>query len=371
MYSGNIKTLHFEPSQLCNASCVVCNRRLAGGPKNPNIHDVYATLEQVQQWFSPAFISELDRLILCGNYGDPMTNPELLEIIEYFRTHSPNLYITMHTNASGRNSQWWNKLGTLIGTNGDVYFSIDGLSDTNHLYRRGTHWEYIMNAVEGYISSGANAIWDYLIFKHNQHQTAQAEHMSRDLGFKKFIKKTAFGFEIKDSKPEPIRVLKHSGEFDYYIYAKDTLEEREPVHYSEDPKQVFDIHIKSDISTVPTEQQRKMDTVGIDCMSANGNEIYVNAYGLLFPCCFTAGKYQGDRNFVNAQYREFVAQYGDETIDLNMNSLDNIVNSDMFTTGYKESWSCNSIKDGKLLVCAEFCGKYKENIFDKILEDTK
>jgi len=366
MYHGKIQTLHLEPSQLCNASCTVCNRRLHGGPKNPNIKDVYTTLAQVKKWFTPKFIGGLNRLILCGNYGDPMTNPDLLEIVAYFRQHAPTLFITMHTNASGRSKKWWHDLGTLIGKHGDVYFSIDGLEDTNHIYRRGTRWSPIMDAVNGYISSGASAIWDYLIFRHNEHQVDLAEKMSRELGFRKFIKKTAFGFYNDD----PMIALTHEGEFDYFIYPKGSTVNKVPDQYDWNVNSVFDVNAKPDISTVPQDIKDRLDVVDISCMAENGSEIYVNAYGLLFPCCFTAGKWQADSGFVNAQLREFIRTYDEQTIDLNKYELDHILHNSMFIDGYKDSWKCPSLEQGKLMVCAEFCGKYKENTFTQILKDT-
>lgn len=367
MYTYQIKTLHFEPSQLCNASCPVCNRRVSGGPKNPHIKDVYSSYDQVKEWFNPDFINNLDRLILCGNYGDPMTNPDLLKIIAYFRTHSPNLYITMHTNASGKNKKWWNDLGNLIGKNGEVFFSIDGLSDTNHIYRRGTHWDMILEAIEGYISSGANAVWDYLIFRHNEHQVEEAKKLSEQLGFTRFIKKSAFGFQ----SDEPIIASKHTGEFDYFIYPRGSTVNKEPIEYKVDPEFIFDKDSTAAILEVDSIILEKFDNVEIECMAAKESEIYVNAYGLLFPCCFTAGKYQSDRSFVNAQFREFVNKFSEDSINLNKYELENIIKNKMFTDAYPASWNCSSIETGKLFVCAEFCGKYKQNTFHKILDDLR
>ena len=89
----------------------------------------------------------------------------------------------MHTNGGVRNEHFWMDLAEL---DVKVIFSIDGLADTNHLYRRNVKWDKLMSNVETFISNGGRANWEYLVFKHNQHQTSQAEALSKRMGFVNF-----------------------------------------------------------------------------------------------------------------------------------------------------------------------------------------
>ena len=43
-----------------------------------------------------------------------------------------------------------------------------------------------MENVDAFIGNGGSAFWEYLVFKHNQHQIEEARLLSKKLGFKKF-----------------------------------------------------------------------------------------------------------------------------------------------------------------------------------------
>jgi hypothetical protein len=75
-----------------------------------------------------------------------------------------------------------------------VVFSIDGLEDTNHLYRRNVHWDKVMANTSAFINAGGSAHWDMLIFKHNEHQLDDAEELARNMGFTWFRHKVSKRF---------------------------------------------------------------------------------------------------------------------------------------------------------------------------------
>ena len=66
-------------------------------------------------------------------------------------------------------------LAEIIGVNGRVDFNIDGLQDTNHVYRKNTNFEKIIDNASAYIRMGGIAEWNYIVFKHNQHQIDKEE----------------------------------------------------------------------------------------------------------------------------------------------------------------------------------------------------
>ena len=204
--------MHLEPSSLCNAECPICNRRVSGGPKNPVMTERCITLEEFKQWFPIDFLKQLDQLLLCGNLGDPMTSPYLIDILSYYREVNPTGSISMNTNASGRDKKFWEDLSELIGMNGRVVFSVDGLEDTNHIYRKGTNWQKIMDAMISYKSKGAFATWEFLVFEHNQHQIDEAKQASKDLGFIDYILLQEL-FKNIDAYRRSCYVRKHNGRF--------------------------------------------------------------------------------------------------------------------------------------------------------------
>ena len=54
-----------------------------------------------------------------------------------------------------------------------------------------------MKNMKAYVKSGALGIWDYLIFKHNEHQLTEAEALAKKIGVT-FSPKRPFGFETSD-----------------------------------------------------------------------------------------------------------------------------------------------------------------------------
>ena len=57
-----------------------------------------------------------------------------------------------------------------------VIFAIDGLEDTNHLYRVNTNFNKIMENAKAFINAGGIARWDFIAFAHNEHQIEEAKH---------------------------------------------------------------------------------------------------------------------------------------------------------------------------------------------------
>ena len=176
---NNVKEIHIEPTSLCNAECPMCTRNINGKGLNP-----YITLKSLdREWFElnlkPEQIKKLDKVFLCGNVGDPASTPELLEIIEYFKNCNPDMWLSMNTNAGAQEESWWEELAETFGRMGTVIFSLDGLKDTNHLYRKGVNWDKVMSAMTAFTSTKkAQAVWEFLVFEHNQHQIAEARQLS-------------------------------------------------------------------------------------------------------------------------------------------------------------------------------------------------
>ena len=186
----NVKEIHIEPTSVCNAECPMCARNINGKGLNP-----YITLKSLPvTWFedniTPKQIQQLNKVFFCGNVGDPASAPELLEIIAYFKKCNPNIVVGLNSNGGLKTPVWWSKLGRLLdGPLDYCVFSIDGLEDTNHLYRRNVKWEKIMENAKSYTSTGASAHWDMLVFEHNKHQVEDVKSLASELGFSWFRSK--------------------------------------------------------------------------------------------------------------------------------------------------------------------------------------
>lgn len=199
----NVRSLHIETSSVCNAACPMCPREIDPA-FNKDTDAVSLSLEKIKTMFSNDFIRQLDNMYMCGNYGDPAAAPDCIKIFKHFRTINDQMYLGMHSNASLKSKEWWSELGSVLSRKNDYcVFSIDGLSDTNHIHRVNTNFDKITENARSFINNGGRAIWDYLVFEHNEHQVEQAKQLSKDLGFVEFRVKVSrrFNWVITNLRP--------------------------------------------------------------------------------------------------------------------------------------------------------------------------
>jgi MoaA/NifB/PqqE/SkfB family radical SAM enzyme len=238
----NVKVLHLEPTSNCNAACPQCHR-FVGNSINPAIELSDLPLETIKNNLSEKFVKQLDKMFMCGNFGDPAASKYTLDIYKWFREVNPDIKLGMNTNGGLKNTDWWEKLAGLINRELDyVVFSIDGLEDTNHIYRRKVNWQKLMENVTAFISSGGRAQWDMLVFKHNEHQIEQARQLSKDLGFVEFRYKVS-----KRHLSKPIDFLS--------------------------PPDSLNIVFENQPTT-------------INCHALEHKSIYMDYRGVIFPCCW-------------------------------------------------------------------------------------
>jgi hypothetical protein len=177
-----VKVLHLEPTDVCQASCALCARETdLNFDQSARRH---LDMWQILQVFDADQIAELDKMFMCGVYGDPAAGRHTLNIYREFRHLNPGIVLGMNSNGAVQNTLWWHELGTIFNQPQDyVVFSIDGLEDTNAVYRRGVDWRKLMYNAQAFIEAGGSAHWDMLVYRHNQHQVDECEQLARDMGF--------------------------------------------------------------------------------------------------------------------------------------------------------------------------------------------
>jgi len=330
----DIREIHLEITSRCQASCPMCPRNIQGGIDNPWLVETEITIEQFKEWFPESFVKQLNRLFMCGNLGDAIVAKDTLEVFEYLRITNPNISLSLHTNGSARTEKWWKKLAQL---NVGVTFALDGLEDTNHLYRVGTDFNKIIENATTFISAGGNAKWHMLVFEHNEHQIAQAEQMSKDLGFSEFTQKNSSRF-----RGPSMPVLNKEGKTSHVIYpTKRSMEISKTI-----------IEHKIQMMLKPEESVK----AEIHCKSQNGKSMYVGADGAVTPCCWL--------DFTGYEpFNPSLVNYKDKGFDipnLNFNTLEEIFNSGYFDK-IAETWDSDPLRQ-----CSKQCGKV-----DKLNEQFK
>ena len=300
---GNLNTINAELSNYCNSACPMCPRF----DLNLNLikditNNAHTTLKIIIDKIGPAVLSKINHFYSCGVLGDGAMNPECYEIYEYVKSCGAKA-TALYTNGGLRNTEFWKSLAT---TQTQVIFAIDGLEDTNHLYRRNVKWTKLIENVEAFINAGGHATWDYLKFKHNQNQIEQAELLSKKLGFKKFRLKETTRWDDFDSEGNWV-------ERDHIKLDNYKLEKIER-----------DTEASGHNVTQKTKVKQSFTKAKINCWSyhKNKSEIYIAANGDVSPCCWL-----GDLRLHEA--KNIITDYN--AINLNHCSLDEILNGHFFT----------------------------------------
>ena len=153
----NIRELHIEPTSVCQAECPMCPRTMLGY-HNDNLLNSELTLDDFKRYIDP-YLESLDKILFCGVLGEPVAAHDLLAMIKHALDVNPEITIGINTNGGLRSTSWWQDLANMIKSNIKSYvvFSIDGLEDTNHIYRKRVSWQKLMENAKAYIDAGGNA----------------------------------------------------------------------------------------------------------------------------------------------------------------------------------------------------------------------
>ncbi len=353
----DIRHIHMEVSSLCNARCPMCLRNVSGGQTNPQLPQTELRLTDIQGFFSSDFIRQLKRIYFCGNYGDPILARDLIPILEHLRSLSPQIRLQLFTNGSLKESDFWVALAKL-GV--EIHFGIDGLGETHSLYRRNTDFEKIITNAKSFIDAGGSAHWDFIVFRHNEHQVQEAEAFSKKLGFRSFrAKKTGRFFSNRAGEVKTKQeVLKSDGSFDYF------LEMPSGEHLNDSLKK--EAHLIEKYGSF----ERYLNQTPVSCKVAEEKSLYVSAEGLVFPCCWTALQlYPWYQKPETGQVWGILnGAGGKSSISLKQHSLAEILQGKFFQD-VERSWGLESIAAGKLKVCSRICGKEFDPFRDQFKKD--
>jgi len=335
----DIRVIHIEPTERCNLSCLMCDRNKNGGEVNQYLRDRELSFEVMMDTLDPV-IPQLKKVYFCGNYGDPIMSNSLLPILKYLRGNNPDLNLSIITNGSLRPIPWWKELA---GERVSARFGIDGLEDTHHLYRQRAKWDIIIRNAKSFIDAGGYAIWDYLVFGHNEHQIEEARQLSKKLGFSEFVvKKTGRFFSN----------IKLSGKEEHVGLKKP--KSKENINKSLQKEEM----IKEKYGSI----ENYLNATKIDCKVRKNREIYISAEGLVFPCCWLAGQlYKWYLPPKSSQIWKFVNK---NEININYVSLEDVFYSGFFKK-IEKSWSSESVNNGKLKTCALKCGEELDQFGDQ------
>lgn len=247
-----IKWLQVENTTRCNAWCPGCARNKDGFGLVPDLKIVDLDLRRFEEILST--LPALDTIQFCGTYGDVMATKMALDHIQMAMQFARRIQI--HTHGGFYKSSWWHELAKILsGKDHDIWFALDGIGPVHEIYRQGTSFDKAIKNAIAFIENGGIATWQFIPWKHNEHQISDCIKMSQKLGFKKFklVKNVRTNFQARNWK---------TGEF-----------------ISIEPWSTNDRFNQREIKFVKSHVELE------NCMHVSLPSAYLNADGKLSVCC--------------------------------------------------------------------------------------
>lgn len=329
------KCLTIEHTNKCHCRCPECSRTTPQGSVNPQLTMTQLNLEDYKRIAPPEFYTDIPLISFTGCYGDAMAASNLLEVLEYLAWLDTNMII--QTNGDFRPPEYYRDIAQIFGTENrmrGIEFSVDGLEDTNHIYRVNSNFNRIMKNVEAFIKAGGRARWNVILFDHIKHQKEEIIKRAKDMGF--------MGVAIK----KVTRSLASSKQFHSNMY--------ERVYFEDDEfGKLLDKY---------GTYGNYVNECNINCVFKGTGQMYIDHQLNLWPCTPIGGSIfydVGPDHIIKNQVMKLYERYGEGFNSLRNQTIEEALNHPWFKHDLEDSWN-NTMDDEnfKLVSCAKACGDF-------------
>lgn len=344
-YTGELRTLQVELSTVCNALCLGCvrtdganyNRQKKTIPKAK-----YLDIGIIKNLLHTENGLKLKKIEFCGNIDEPLAHPHLLELTEYIAEHRPDVKVSIHTNGGLGDEAKFFKLSQILARcapGSNMRFSVDGLEDTNHIYRQNVKWEKLFPNLKAAIAGGVPIIWQFLVFPWNQHQAQDAKRIAQELGCSEFWLR-------------PDRSLAtHIGLQKIQGFKEKNISTEPP---------------KGTLSDLRAYAQLKGHP--IVCSFRNEGMLFLSWEGKVWPCCFISNVLYETELKRRLLEKHMTSRYPENFNNLHFNTFDQILGGPLFKKDLVKSWD-NGGKEKLAFRCVERCSAAKVRSSDKKPDD--
>lgn len=336
----NIREVHYEITDRCNAGCPQCVRTNPDGCVPWDYISNRATsLSDFMRFSPPHFLQQLEYIYFCGNFGDPVMAPDLLKIIDYCYQSNPKLSIKVHSNCSIESAAWWSDLACLVkGRKFKLVASIDGTTqEVSSQYRIRVNLNKAFENVKTFIAHGGVAEWRFVEFAHNEHQVHEARSLAKQMGFANFQSHSSTRFFGQTKFPYRV------GRTDFALV----------------PSSVYIKKFK-DQKTIPAEAllNTPADQFKISCRALSTRSIFIDQDGNITPCChigirlYTFNRGATDVNN-DAEIYDIFSKFDMKRVSARERQFDDALAGCLeFNTFLQKSWASHGP-----FVCRMICGK--------------
>jgi molybdenum cofactor biosynthesis enzyme MoaA len=392
--SDLIKCIDFEISSLCNAGCSVCMRRRYG--HYSEFTQTYWSIEDVKTHIDLEIIKNLKNLILCGNFGDTMGNPDVVKIVKYFKENNPNLPIDINTNGGIGTVEDYAELAEL-GVH--MIFGLDGIGESNELYRVNVKWDKVLENLNSFVSKAKPHQLEiqFIMWAETTNQIIPMIDFIQSIGFGKLFLRRPYTTGIKTEvynmqgesthflteiqKPELKKYLETFWEFNQLNKLKSELSKMDLIestlelgNFSIKPKRSFkkNPYKKSDVIFSETDIDKFNSITNQTCYSKNfsnpsdlsGNEfnVYISYDKLLMPCCMIPPNISNSIHHHSGEESPYQKEILNKMLEIGFDkfSLKNTTLKDIFNSGVLHEFVYNDLANKTpLKMCKTICGKCK------------
>ena len=113
------------------------------------------SFDEFKDMFPQKTLEHINHFDICGTWGDPIMNKDIFKIVKYIMENS-TAYVSINTNGSFRNADWWWNLGLLGRDRIAVVWAIEGVTQEQHsLYRQDTMLKTVLENMETFTPAGS------------------------------------------------------------------------------------------------------------------------------------------------------------------------------------------------------------------------
>ncbi|MBI4342071.1 MAG: radical SAM protein [Candidatus Omnitrophica bacterium] len=201
------ETLHYFPTKVTIETGNICNLRCPLCPTGTNETKVtkglltFERFKQIIHQLGPT-METLDFF----DWGEPFLNKDLLQMVRYTTHRYPHVRVVVSSNL---NIPRFSEIGAeevVRSGLGHLILSVDGATQAVYeKYRVGGRLEEVLRNIRWIVSAKRRLrsatptmVWNFLVFRHNEHEVDQARAMARELqvGFTAGMMRTDCGEEI-------------------------------------------------------------------------------------------------------------------------------------------------------------------------------
>lgn len=244
----DVAGFHIEPTNICTLKCAGCARTrfINQWPQHWKNHSLNIT--ELLKFIDIDLVDK--KINLCGNYGDPIYHPDFIELVT--RLKSRGAIVSIITNGSYKQQEWWEELVGNLTSKDSITFSVDGTPENFTQYRINANWESILIGMQVVAQSICNSTWKYIPFSFNQDNIKEVNQLSNDIGIKHFQVEFSDRFDERTEFLKPDSTLLGS-------------------------RYVNQVQWKSG-----------NPNVSVDPKCSQGKEHFITADGYYSPCCYLA-----------------------------------------------------------------------------------